>query len=195
MKKALIGAGGFANEIKAHMKDFNMICFVDDEYYQPNNLSIKPISKFNSKEYEVIVSIGDSQLRRKMVDRLPKDTKYFTFIHPTAQILGNDVEIGEGSIICANVIITTNVKIGKHCHLNLNTTIGHDNIIGDYFTTAPSVNISGNCNIGNQVYFGTKSCVKQKIKICDDVIIGLNAGVVKDILESGVYVGTPSLKK
>ena len=26
MKKALIGAGGFADEIKAHMQKFDMIC-------------------------------------------------------------------------------------------------------------------------------------------------------------------------
>ena len=49
--------------------------------------------------------------------------------------------------------------------------------------------------IGNRVYFGTRSCVKQKITICDDVIVGMNAGVVNNITESGVYVGTPAIKK
>ena len=98
------------------------------------------------------------------------------------------------SIICSGTIITTNVKLGKHTHLNLHTTIGHDCVIGDYFTTAPGVQISGNENIGNRVYFGTRSCVKQKITICDDVIIGMNAGVVKNITESGTYIGTPAKK-
>jgi sugar O-acyltransferase (sialic acid O-acetyltransferase NeuD family) len=195
MKKALIGAGGFADEIKAHMQKFDMICFVDNAYYTPNDKNIKPISEFDVNEYEVLVAIGDPVLRCDMVNRLPKETKYFTFIHPTAQILGNDVEIGEGSVICAGVIITTNCKIGKHTHLNLLTTIGHDNRIGDFFTTAPGAKISGNCLIGDRVYFGTNSSVKQKIKICDNVTIGLNAGVVKHIETTGVYVGVPAKLK
>ena len=194
MKRALIGAGGLANEIKAHMNDFDMICFVDDIYYQPNDKNIKPLSEFISNEYEVIIAIGDSAARAEIVSRLPIETKYFTFIHPTAMILGNDVEIGEGSIVCAGVIVTTNCKIGKHTHLNLLTTIGHDNVIGDFFTTAPGVKISGNCFIGDRVYFGTNSSIRQKTKVCNDVIIGLNAGVIKNIEESGTYTGTPTKK-
>jgi acetyltransferase-like isoleucine patch superfamily enzyme len=180
MKRALIGAGGFANEVKAHMNDFDMICFVDDIYYQPNDKNIKPLSEFIPNEYEVLIAIGDSAARAEIVSRLPIETKYFTFIHSSAMIMGNDVEIGEGSIVCAGVIVTTNCKIGKHCHLNLLTT--------------PGVQISGNCVIGDRVYFGTHSSIRQKTKVCSDVIIGLNAGVIKNIEESGTYIRTPTKK-
>ena len=84
--------------------------------------------------------------------------------------------------------------MGNHSHLNLHTTIGHDCIIDDFFTTAPGVKISGNCNIGKMVYFGTNSCVKEKINICDEVVIGLNGGVVNNINEKGIYIGTPAKK-
>jgi sugar O-acyltransferase (sialic acid O-acetyltransferase NeuD family) len=191
MKKALIGAGGFANEVKAHIGDFDITCFVDDIYYTQNQYNIKPLSEFNVDEYEVLVCIGDSLLRKNIIEKLPVNTRYFSFIHPTAQILGNDVHIGEGSIICAGTIITTNIKIGKHCHLNLQTTIGHDCKIGDFFTTAPGAKISGNCDIGECVYIGTNASIRQKINICDNVTIGLNSGVVKNITQSGIYGGTP----
>jgi UDP-3-O-[3-hydroxymyristoyl] glucosamine N-acyltransferase len=102
--------------------------------------------------------------------------------------------IGEGSIICPNTILTTNIKIGNHTHLNLGSTIGHDTITGDFFTTAPGVKISGNCIIGDRVYFGTNSSVRERITICDDVTIGLNGGVVKNINEPGTYVGVPVKK-
>lgn len=194
MKKALIGAGGFADEVKAHIGDFTMKCFVDDKYYTPNNKNIVPLSEFNPNEYEVLIAIGDGAARKEIVSRLPKETKYFNYIHPSAEILGNDVEIGEGSIVCAGAIVTTNCIIGKHTHLNLHTTIGHDNRIGDFFTTAPGAKISGNCNIGECVYFGTNASVRQKITICDNVTIGLNAGVVKNINEPGTYVGVPAKK-
>jgi sugar O-acyltransferase (sialic acid O-acetyltransferase NeuD family) len=191
MKKALIGAGGFAREIMAHMKQ-HLPCFVDDLYYKDNTENILPLSSFNPNEYEVLVAVGSPIDRLNIVSRLPENTKYFSFIHSSAQILDTSIEIGEGSIVCANSILTTNIKIGKHCHLNLSTTIGHDCIIGDYFTTAPGAHISGNCSIKNCVYVGTNGSIKQGISICDNVTVGLNAGVVKNILVSGTYVGTPA---
>lgn len=197
MKKGIIGAGGFGREVYWSLpidERKNAVFFVEDNYYDGNNEIVFPLSKLNVDEYEVIVAVADSKVRERIVNKLPKNVKFFTHIHHTALIQGNDVEIGEGSIICAGSIITCNVKIGKHAHINLITTIGHDCVIGDFFTTAPGVQISGNETIGDRVYFGTRSCVKQKIKICDDVIIGMNAGVVKNIDESGTYVGTPAKK-
>jgi len=197
MKYGIIGHGGFGNEVFWSMSPIernSAVFFVDDNYYDSNVPNLLPLSKFDPEEYQVVVAIADSYVRKKIVESLPSNTKFFTHIHPSAQIHGEDVFIGEGSIICAGTIITTNVKIGKHAHLNLITTIGHDCVIGDYFTTAPGTQISGNITIGNNVYFGTRSCIKQKLTVCDDVTIGMNAGVVKSIIESGTYVGTPAKK-
>lgn len=194
MEKVLIGAGGFAREIRAHMQDYSMKCFVDDEYYYENAEHIYPLSEFDPVKYEALIAIGDPKQRYDMVQKLPKTTKYFTFVHPSALLLGNDIEVGEGSIICAGSIITTNVKLGAHAHINLNTTIGHDCEIGNYFTTAPGVNISGNCKIYDCVYVGTNAAIRQKITVHSLSTIGLNAGVVKDIEDTGTYTGVPAKK-
>jgi sugar O-acyltransferase (sialic acid O-acetyltransferase NeuD family) len=196
-KKGIVGAGGFGREIYwslSMMERIGTVFFVNDEYYDGKDPLVKPLSTFNPTEYELVIAIADSNAREKIVNSLPPETEYFTHIHPSAQIHGPDVEIGEGSIVCAGTIITANVKIGKHAHLNLITTIGHDNIIGDYFTTAPGTQISGNCEIGDRVYFGTRSCNRQKTKICSDVTVGMNSGILDSITEPGVYVGTPAKK-
>lgn len=193
MKYALIGAGGFAREIQAAMQIPDIQFFVDDKYEDLDN-NILGLSKFNPEEYMVAVAIGDPIVRYNIVQSLPKETKYFTFIDPTAQIHDDNVQVGEGSIICAGTIITTNVKLGKHTHLNLLTTIGHDTQIQDYFTTAPGAKISGNCTIGDCVYMGTNSSIKEKMIICSRVTIGSNAAVVKHITKSGTYVGVPTKK-
>lgn len=197
MKKGIIGAGGFGREVYWSLNPIernDTVFFVDDEYWDDSDEKILPLSLFESNKYEVIVAVADSKHRQRLVEQLPKKTKFFTHIHPSAQILADDVVIGEGSIICSGSILTTNIVLGKHSQLNLQTTIGHDCVIGDYFTTAPGAKISGNCNIGKRVYFGTNSSVREKIKICDDVVIGLNGGVVKNIYESGIYVGVPVTK-
>jgi sugar O-acyltransferase (sialic acid O-acetyltransferase NeuD family) len=195
LEKVLIGAGGFAREVKAQMGQLDMKCFVDDEYYTPMHdhpQNIHPISKFNPKTQQALVVIGNPHDRAEMVKKMPEGTKYFSYIDPSAQILGNNVVIGDGCMICAGCIITTNVKIEDHAQLNLLTTIGHDCRIGSYFTTAPGVKISGNCTIGDRVYFGTSACIREKLTVVDDVTIGLNGGVVKNITEAGTYVGTPT---
>lgn len=193
MKKAIIGAGGFGREVRAQILDNNKredITFFVDDIYAKND--ILPLGSFDPNEYEAIVAIGDPISRKNIIDRLPKKTKFFTFIHKSVMLLDNNIDIGEGSIICAGCILTTNIKLGKHSHLNLNTTVGHDCIIDEYFTTAPNVNISGNCTIGKNVYMGTGVSIKQQINICDNTVFGMNCAVIRNIIESGTYIGIPA---
>jgi sugar O-acyltransferase (sialic acid O-acetyltransferase NeuD family) len=186
MKKALIGYGGHAKEVMCQM-GIKLTCFVDDEYVKHNENTV-PLSLFNPKEYVVMIAISDTQVRFDISQKLPKETKYFTFIHPTALIM-SEVEIGEGSFIGAYSILTSNIKIGKHSILNRSNHIGHDCVIGDYFSAMPGSIVSGNVNIGNKVYLGTNSSIKEKLTIIDNVTIGLNTGIVKTIDKSGTYVG------
>jgi predicted acyltransferase (DUF342 family) len=53
----------------------------------------------------------------------------------------------------------------------------------------PGSIVSGNVHIGNKIYLGTNSSIKEKLTIIDDVSIGLNTGIVKSIDKSGTYVG------
>ena len=169
---------------------------IDDKSYSCNEIMGLPVIKqsdFNALLYHTVVAISDSKKREKVVQSLPEDTIYTKIIHNNS-LISKWVEIGEGAIISAGVILTHNITIGIHAHLNLQTTIGHDCKIGNYFTSAPGVKISGNCIIGDNVYLGTNSCLKQGIEICDNVVVGMGAVVVKDLSEPGVYVGTPARK-
>ena len=205
-KICIFGTGGFGREVLCCLIDVfsnvdiklkDKVCFmVSDEHFSEEKImgiDVIPQSKFDSQIYDVVVAIGDPQSRKSIVESLPKQTTFATIIHPSA-IISEWVEIGEGSIITAGSILTCNIKIGKHAHLNLHTTIGHDCVIGDYFTTAPAVNISGNCHFGECVYFGTNAVVRQGVKISDDVTIGMGGVVVKDVIEKGVYIGNPLRK-
>jgi UDP-3-O-[3-hydroxymyristoyl] glucosamine N-acyltransferase len=84
--------------------------------------------------------------------------------------------------------------MGKHSLLNRAVHIGHDCIIGDYFSAMPGSIISGNVSIHDCVYLGTNSSIKEKLSIHSFATIGLNSGVIKSIEESGTYVGTPATK-
>ena len=202
-KYCIFGTGGSGRETliclidSIALSDYKIgeivVFMVDDAYYnEPEILGIPVIkrSDFDPTKFEVVVAVGDPKARRKIVNELPHETKYTSIIHPRA-IISDWVEISEGSIVTAGTILTCNIKIGKHAHLNLNTTIGHDCRIGDFFTTAQGVNISGNCTFGDGVYFGANSSSREGVIISDDVTIGMGGAVVKDIKNEGVYVGVP----
>lgn len=190
MKLALFGYGGHAREVAAQIGE-PVTFYVDDEY--ANDIA-KPISEFNPEEEWMIVAVGESKDRKAIVDKLPKETKYFTFIHPTVQIMDDNIEVGEGSFIGANSILTTNIKLGKHALLNRGNHIGHDCFIGDYFSAMPNAVVGGNVWVDDKVYIGSCSNIREKIKIVANTTIGMNAAVVKNITESGVYVGVPAKK-
>ncbi len=190
MKLALYGYGGHAREVAAQIGE-KVEFYVDDEY--ANDVA-KPISEFNPTTHYMMVAIGDSKSRFDVVQKLPKETIYFTYIHPTALILDDNIEIGEGSFIGAHSILTTNIKLGKHSLLNRGVQIGHDTEIGDYFSAMPGVVISGNVKIYDCVYIGTNSSVKEKTSIHSLSTIGMNSCIIKSIEEPGVYAGIPIKK-
>ena len=188
MIKSIIGNSGHAREVQSQMGT-ELLRFVSDEYWKEGDDRLLPLSKFDPDKYVVIIAVANSKDREDIVNQLPINTQYFTFIHPTAQLMSNYITIGEGTFIGANSIITCNVKIGKHAILNRGNHIGHDCVIGNFFSAMPGAIVSGNVNIGNSVYLGTNSSIREKIEITDDVTIGLNTGIVKSIDKSGTYVG------
>jgi sugar O-acyltransferase (sialic acid O-acetyltransferase NeuD family) len=190
MKKAIIGYGGHAREVAAQLNE-DVSFFVDDEY--ANDIAL-PLSKFDPAAYQILIGIGDCKVREDIVSRLPKNVKFFTFVHPTALIMDSSITLQEGCFIGAYSILTTNIKLGKHCILNRGCQIGHDTEIGDYLSMMPNSILSGNCKIGDRVYIGTNSTTREKINIGNDIIIGLNSGIICDITEPGIYGGVPSRK-
>ncbi len=191
MKVAIVGAGGFAREVSSYL-DCEVQFYVDDQFAQPS-LNIQQLSSLDVEEYKVLIAIGDSKLRSDILTRIPSGAVFHSLIHERAYV-GSNVILGEGAIVCPGAVITTNVKVGAHAQMHVNSIVGHDCEIGEFATISPGAVISGTNKIEDRVYFGSNSTSKQGIKITSDVVVGLNAGVVSDIGEPGVYVGTPAKK-
>lgn len=189
-KFALFGAGGHAREVAVQIGK-PVTFFVDDAY---SGKFANPISMFDPKKYYMMVAVADSLDREAIVSRLPKETEYFSFIHQTALIMDSStIEIGPGAFIGAYCILTTNIRIGKHAILNRAVQIGHDCIIGDYFSAMPGSIVSGNCSLGHRVYIGTNSSIREKVTVDSDVTLGMGSCLVNGFENtSGIYVGVPA---
>lgn len=180
MRVAIFGLGGFAREIRAHLNGRIQPVMVSD--------------RLNNIEYNTptILALGDPFLRYDIAHRYALE---WYGMADSSQILDpSTVDIGLGSVVCRGAVLTTDIKIGCFNHINLNATIGHDVTTKDFVTIAPGVNVSGGCTIGNRVTIGTNAALKEGVRVCDDVIIGMNSCVVKDITKPGIYVGNPIKK-
>ena len=194
---AIYGAGGFAREVHWLAKRLGIpaIMVVDSQYYElSDKYDVRKFDDIDPLLYDWVVAISDCHQRQRIVERLPADVKWARLVDPAA-IVGADVTIGEGSIICAGAVLTANIKLGRHCHVNLNATIGHDTSVGDFCTFAPAVNISGNNTIEDCIYFGTNSCTREKIRIQQNTLIGMGAVVVHTISIAGTYFGNPAKRR
>lgn len=198
---AIFGTGGFAREVACLMHDLgrgdDIAAFHEpDDVFQPRTLlgvEVQPQSAFDATKHRAVIGIGTPKVRQKVAEELPSETAFATLVHPTA-VISQWVEVGRGTVICAGAVLTCQISLGAHCHLNLNITIGHDCTFGDYCTVAPGTNVSGNCSFGDRVDVGTQASFRQGLSICSDVVVGMGAVVVKDIVDPGTYVGVPAKK-
>lgn len=204
MKKiAIVGSGGFGKEIAFLIErtgKWEIIGFFDDNEENTNKKiygydvigSITDLVKWDS-ELAVVCAIGSSEVRKKVIDKIKPNLKitFPTVIDPSV-IMGKQVQLGEGNIICANSILTVDIDIGNFNTINLNTTIGHDVQIKSFNTFYPTVNISGFIEIDDGVEVGTGSQIIQNLKIGKNAIIGAGSVVVKDVPPNTTSVGAPA---
>lgn len=143
------------------------------------------------KTDRVICAIG-SPLKVNWVTQLMiRDIKFDTIFHPTA-LMDNTSRIGTGSILCAGVIITTDVTIGNHTIINIGSNISHDCVIGDFVTIAPGTNIAGNVRIGNESWIGIGATIIQNVTIGEKSFIGAGSVVVNNIPARTLAYGVPA---
>lgn len=139
-----------------------------------------------------VVAIGSPTARRRVVERLDEGgLQAATLVHPAAT-LGQPVRVGEGSIICAGSRVTTNISLGRHVHLNPNTTVGHDTTLGDFVSMNPAASVSGDCSIEEQVLIGVSAAILNGLQVGARATIGGCACVVKDVEPGQTMVGVPA---
>lgn len=81
------------------------------------------------------------------------------------------------------IVVHANAKIGRNCRLQEGVTIGAS---GGSHEAA---------EIGDNCYFGSGAKVIGAVRIADDVAVGANAVVTRDILEAGTtWAGAPAYK-
>lgn len=204
------GAGGFGREVAWLLTEcshdgtpYTPVAFVDDNESNwgamTNGVPVMGLEEASTHHPDAFVvgGIGAPAVRQKTMERaLAHGLQFLTLIHPRVE-RSKWIEYGEGSLICAGNILTTNIVLGKQVQLNLDCTIGHDVILDDYATLAPGVHVSGFVHMGARAYAGTGAVIingtpDKPLIIGADAVIGAGACVTKSVEPGVTVVGVPA---
>jgi sugar O-acyltransferase (sialic acid O-acetyltransferase NeuD family) len=210
MSIVVVGAGGFAREVKWLIEEANAAGgHYDFRGYVVSDRSavgdhddvasiIGEVGDLQSGDLvvdAVAMGIGNPQVRATIGNDIARDApavEWPSLIHPS--VLGDlgSWVMGRGVLLCAGVVGTVNVKLADFSLVNLSCTLGHEAEIGVASVLYPLASISGGVTIGDHVMIGTGANLLQYVSIGDNAVVGAGAVVARDVPPGVTVVGVPA---
>lgn len=205
----IFGAGGHGREIAWLARQIlgdavEIIHLVDQAKYLHDSVNGNPVKLLANIESgstsRFVVALGDSTARKLATNAcLATGLLPISLVHPRVEI-SDLVQIGLGSVLGAGCVVTTNIKIGEHVHINIGSTISHDVEVGDFSTLSPGVHVSGHVHIGREVFIGTGANIingsaSEPLIIGDGAVVAAGACVIRSVAPATMVAGVPAVQK
>ena len=195
----VVGGGTLTKEIiwLAESCDRNVLGVLDvrpETTDNPRNFPfIGNLKDWPAYDCEFVIGVGGARTRAAIANEMEHfgQPNYATLIHPSAQY-SKSVKFGEGTMVCAGVVLTVDIEVGSHCLLNLNVTVGHETRLGNFVTVSPLAAISGNVHLASFSEVGTGAALRQGLNVGKGSLVGMGAVVTKDVPENIVVAGNPA---
>ncbi len=202
----LVGAGGCMRELLWQIKEYNKVhheykvlgyvALVADEHLLHDHscpyLGGDDYLLELSDDVDLVIAIADTNIREKLVEKYRRNPRLHFPVINLSDSVAEGTEIGEGSVISRDTIISTNVRIGSFVFINMDCMLCHDGVIEDFVTLSPRVSLAGDVHIGRRSFVGIRATFIQGINVEDDVIIGGGAMVIRNISGNHTAVGVPA---
>jgi len=206
-KVAIIGAGGFGREVHEIYQacidggaDIEVLGYVVEAGFGEPGALVNGLPilgdigwlEAHPESVRTICAIGDPTVRRRIVERCQSASIPFdSVVHPQV-VLGRRVTLGQGVVVCAGSVITTDVYVGDHVHVDIGCTLSHDVRIGDLSRLSPGVHVSGNVTIGVGAFVGTGAVILERRSVGEWSITGAGSVVTTDVGADSTVVGVPA---
>ena len=195
----LWGCGGHARSIaNVLIKDehSSAILFVDEKAQSDESIYGYRVKK--PEDYVVqsgdvyFFASGDATLRERLFGKLgEKENSLITIVSDSAEV-SKYAMIGKGVFVGAYAYIGPEAIIGDNSIINSGSIVEHEVVIGKYSHIAPGSVVCGRTKIGERVLVGAGATIVDNVSVCDNVTIGAGATVIEDIIQPGIYVGSPA---
>jgi len=198
----VLGAKGFAKEILEVIleNEVGALSFFDEVNFDTVSLFKKyriiqneeeALKFIRENDNRFCLGIGEPKHRRMFFERFFELGCDPVSIISKKSHIGSYNSVGEGVSIMQGSVITNDVTIGKGVLININATIGHESIIGEFSNLCPGVHISGGCVIGEGCFIGTGAVILPGIHIDDHSIVGAGAVITRNVEKGSMVCGIP----
>lgn len=201
----IIGAGGHGRELRcwyeraaARQSLPRLIGFVDarTELHGTEVLGLPVLGDESwiaaRRHVGVLLGLGLPSVRAAVVRRLAALELVFPSVIDPSAVVGRDVVVGRGVMICANATVTTGVQLGDFSLVNFGATVGHDCRIGAWSSVSPGANLSGFTVLGEGVDLGAGAVTIPGKTIGQWSVIGAGAVVTRNIPDNVMAAGVPA---
>lgn len=204
-KLVIIGAGGFGREMVAWAeqsiqvgRDWELKGLIDDNLEafatkpSPGKL-LGRIEDYQPSSDEVFIcAIGVPAIKRKCSELIASRGGRFTqLIHRTV-VLGHEVDLAEGVVLCPFVVVSANNRLGRGVGVNLHASIDHDANVGDWSQINCHADLTASVEVGREVFMGSRVSVIPEVKIGDKAYVGAGSVVLRDVPAGWKVVGSPA---
>lgn len=142
------------------------------------------------------IGIGNPELRYKLFQKFTSIGGQFTStISKNSEIGHYGIHINKGCNILAGVKISNDVNIGMGTMIYYNSIITHDVIIGEFCEISPDVKLLGRSKIGDFVQIGAGAIIFPDVTIGSNSIIASGSVVRNDVLAGVMVAGVPAVFK
>jgi len=145
-----------------------------------------------------LVTVGqimDSGIRFKIHQKiLNAGGRFATLIASTAHV-SRYSKIGEGTVVMHQAVVNAAATIGIGCIINTFSNIEHDAFIGDFCHISTGAMVNGDCKVGQGSFLGSQAVMVNGTSITDNCVIAAGAMVRKNIIQKGLYSGSPATLK
>ncbi len=138
----------------------------------------------------VFISLGDLELRRKVIDALGDTYPLITIIDPSA-VIAESAVIEEGTFVGKNAVVNSYAHIGKNCIINTASVVEHNCVLDENVHMAPGALLCGGVQIGRDTMVGAHATIIQTLHIGANSTIGAGATIIRDVRDGVCVVGTP----
>ncbi len=200
----ILGAGAMAVQALDELppeSGYRIVGFVEERARNQPGRTLEELPVYGLDELETLAPthsaiawIGEPSLRRRMVQQVESyGMPFITMAHPQS-VLRRHAAIGEGSILGPFCIAFQYSRIGRHCMVLYQTTVGHHAEIEDFVTIVDGVRMGGKIHVGEGAFIGQNACLREGVRIGRGAIVGAGAVVLRDVPDGDTVVGNPARK-
>ncbi|MCK6251368.1 acetyltransferase [Pseudomonas fragi] len=211
-KLVIMGAGGFGREVHAWLLDlinkgeckatsdtvWEIAGFIDDVSNAPDIFAGLPpiLSKIDDYVPEpntyVVCAIANPAAKKLLTAKLlDKGAEFFTLIHPTV-VIGTNVVIGKGTVICPLSVLSTDLVVGDFVTINSACTIGHDTRTADYCTLSGHCDVTGGVTLLEGAFLGSHAVIVPKVVVGEYAVVGAGSVVIRKVAPGVTVFGVPA---